>query len=442
MITTLLFLFLSTEPTAKSPGASTPEVTPQEQITLLKLQVDELATKNAALEAQIRRIDGVGKLADAFFLALITIALMGSSVIPASYNLVQNAGSPLTRRSTLNCINGVTCADDGTNKVTTISTTAIGGNYSQSFTSQTTVILAHNLGTNNVLVSCYDTSTPPVQIIPNTTTIADTNDVTVTFSISQSGYCVVNGINASGGGGSTTSISAGVYASLPAAAVGNLYQTTNSIYSFIGVAGPAWQALFRGQAVTLPAPVSGFTFVNQSGATADDSKGSITVVATSTSGLNNAIMLVKSAPGTPYTATALMSAQAFTGSAFFDQIFGIVFRESGTGKLTTVQFESNHDRNSGIWEMGAIFWNSPTAPAAVVSTDFIVAPMNWIWVRAGDDGTNRFGEFSIDGITYVRFYQESRTNNMTADQVGFMGSAFQASGTGQFAFTLASWTLQ
>ena len=63
MTITLLLLLLFAEPVkAQAP----PEVTPQEQITLLKLQVDELATKNAALEAQIRRIDGVGKLADAW----------------------------------------------------------------------------------------------------------------------------------------------------------------------------------------------------------------------------------------------------------------------------------------------------------------------------------------------------------------------------------------
>lgn len=138
------------------------------------------------------------RIASATFLGLMAVGLMGSYIQQSSYNLVQNSGTPLTRRTTLNCINGVTCADSGS--LTTISTAAIAGNYSQSFVAQTTVILAHNLGTLNVIVTCYDTSTPPLQIIPNTTAITDTNDVTVTFSIIQSGYCVVNGLNSGGGG--------------------------------------------------------------------------------------------------------------------------------------------------------------------------------------------------------------------------------------------------
>ena len=140
------------------------------------------------------------RITSAVFIAIIAgLTLLGSYVQQSSYNLVENSGTPLTRRTTLNCINGTTCADSG--GVTTISSTAIAGNYSQSFTSQTSVVLTHNLNTLNVIVACYDTSTPPVQIIPNTTSITDVNDVTVTFSIAQSGYCTVNGLGGNVGGG-------------------------------------------------------------------------------------------------------------------------------------------------------------------------------------------------------------------------------------------------
>lgn len=64
-------------------------------------------------------------------------------------------------------------------------------NYSQSFTSQTSVTLTHNLGTRNVLVQCFDGSNN--LIVPSGITISDSNDVAVTFSVSQTGFCNVNG---------------------------------------------------------------------------------------------------------------------------------------------------------------------------------------------------------------------------------------------------------
>jgi len=141
------------------------------------------------------------RLASALFLALIGLALMGSSVIPASYNLVQNAGTPLTRRSTINCTGALTCSDSGGVTVFNAATTV---NYTQSFTTQTSVVLTHNLNTTNVLVQCFDGSS--VMIIPNTTTVTDANNVTVTFSIAQTGNCNVNGAGTPGGGGGSITL--------------------------------------------------------------------------------------------------------------------------------------------------------------------------------------------------------------------------------------------
>ncbi|MGC8807881.1 MAG: hypothetical protein ACP5QB_10135 [Thiomonas sp.] len=91
----------------------------------------------------------------------------------------------------LSCSNGV-C------QVTTSTTGSGSGtaNYSQSFTSQTSVSLTHNAGTTNVLVACYDANNR--EIIPQSVTVTDANTVTVTFGSAQSGRCVVN----SSGGGS------------------------------------------------------------------------------------------------------------------------------------------------------------------------------------------------------------------------------------------------
>jgi len=82
------------------------------------------------------------------------------------------------------------------------------GSYATSFAGQTTVTIpgaTHQLGTANFLVGCYDTSVVPnAVVIPSTVTVSPTSyDVVVTFSMAQSGRCVLSagGAGGSGGGG-------------------------------------------------------------------------------------------------------------------------------------------------------------------------------------------------------------------------------------------------
>lgn len=72
-------------------------------------------------------------------------------------------------------------------------------NYSQSFTLQTTVTLAHNAGTTNVIIACYDSSDS--LIIPQSVVVSNANQATVTFGSPTTGRCVVNSTGGSGGGG-------------------------------------------------------------------------------------------------------------------------------------------------------------------------------------------------------------------------------------------------
>jgi uncharacterized protein YdbL (DUF1318 family) len=77
------------------------------------------------------------------------------------------------------------------------------GNYSANFTALSTVTVpgsTHQLGTANLLVGCYDTSTSPnVRVQPNSVSVNPTSfDVVITFSTAQTGRCVI----AAGGSGS------------------------------------------------------------------------------------------------------------------------------------------------------------------------------------------------------------------------------------------------
>jgi trimeric autotransporter adhesin len=82
-------------------------------------------------------------------------------------------------------------------------------NYAASFSDRTALTVAgatHQLGSSNLIVGCYDNSSPANWIEPSTITVDPASfDVTVRFPVAQSGRCVINGFNGgsgSGGGGS------------------------------------------------------------------------------------------------------------------------------------------------------------------------------------------------------------------------------------------------
>jgi hypothetical protein len=91
---------------------------------------------------------------------------------------------------------------------------AEAGNSSYAFATQLTVTIpgtVHQFGTANLVVDCYDNSTPPQRVEPDKVQISPTTyNVTVDFSTAQTGYCVVNGAGtasvAGGSGGAVSSV--------------------------------------------------------------------------------------------------------------------------------------------------------------------------------------------------------------------------------------------
>ncbi len=93
---------------------------------------------------------------------------------------------------------------------------AIGivANYAKPFTNASMVMIAgtsHNLGTANLIVNCYDNSTPAVLLVPSSVTVdPSTYNVAVTFATAKTGQCVVNGSGGNGIAPSTGGDLAGV----------------------------------------------------------------------------------------------------------------------------------------------------------------------------------------------------------------------------------------
>lgn len=102
---------------------------------------------------------------------------------------------------------GVKVKSDGTNWVTQrgIGSASGGGggggggtqNYGVTFSAQTTVTVTgatHLLATKNLIVNCFDNAAPAAILLPQKVTVdGSTFDVVITFAVSATGYCVING---------------------------------------------------------------------------------------------------------------------------------------------------------------------------------------------------------------------------------------------------------
>lgn len=212
-----------------------------------------------------------------------------------------------------------------------------------------------------------------------------------------------------GGGGSNLF---GALSALPSPTVGARYTTSDSIYEFIGVTGPAWQALYKGKAVTLP-PSSGWTWDNQGGSTASAPLGALAIVmAPSASELR---MYYRAAPTPPYTITARFRAFSWSGVGATSPFgYGVGFRDSA-GKIIAFElitastargFELDKFTNSGSSATAYTALNNNLIDIGVSQ----IVGFPEIYMQIEDDGTNLTWRWSIDEITWFQYDQRSRTD--------------------------------
>ena len=144
-----------------------------------------------------------------------------------------------------------------------------------------------------------------------------------------------------------------------------------------------------------PPSAGDFTWVNQGGSTAADSKGMM-LFTTATSASDGLRLLVKAQPATPYTITTCMFAQSGTyiTSQSIPQ-YGICWRDSSSGKILTY--------GPGMANYyGAFAYAQWTNYTTVSAGQFMysVPFAGPIWIRFADDGSNRTVSVSFDGYKY------------------------------------------
>lgn len=234
-------------------------------------------------------------------------------------------------------------------------------------------------------------------------------------------------ISGGGGGGNVTSTT--TYASPPGSpSSGDLDLYSDSFYigRYSGSAWVPWGPIFPFTDPTLAGPT---TWVNQGSATVSTTNGGIVLTAELHSG-NNLNCRVKTAPSTPYVITAAFLPRFISLTANFG---GLLFRESSSGKLATFHLEAD----TNAMNLVANKYTNPTTFSAAYSSRGLYTMSCPAFLRIADNGTNRICSYSADFENWAVFFSVSRTDFLTADQVGFFCG--DSSNTYTPAVTLLSW---
>jgi len=164
---------------------------------------------------------------------------------------------------------------------------------------------------------------------------------------------------------------------------------------------------------------SDFTEVNFTDAAASsDTNANITITKDDHTA-NSISALVRSAPSTPYTITAAVSATLYADALLSGPKFGILFREAATGELVCLDLYPGKDDERAY---NANAYDSPTdaTPTNVGETRPNLLSMP-IWIRIEDDGVDLKFYASSDGVFYQFIVEVARGDHFTTtpDQIGF-----------------------
>jgi hypothetical protein len=178
----------------------------------------------------------------------------------------------------------------------------------------------------------------------------------------------------------------------------------------------------EGRAHVVPT-LSDFTWVNQGSASATQRSYGFAISATGNSSAHNWRILARAAPSTPYAIIARLRRFSFNASWHWH---ALGFRDSATGRLVS----------HGVYSAGVTpvlrreYWTNPTTQTAAS------ADVNWWpileWMRIRDDGTNIYGDISVNGDDWIQMFSLGRTAHLAnPDQVWVGWNMFAGTGSGQ-----------
>ncbi len=204
----------------------------------------------------------------------------------------------------------------------------------------------------------------------------------------------------------------GTFASRPAAGIaGRKYYATDTPFWYLDN-GSTWDKFYGSYPIVTP-DNTGYSWDNQSNVTLTTTKDMLTLGTTGTgaAGIN---ARHKTAPSAPYIITAAFLVNPFPDS---DMYAGIIWRDSGTGKITSLlaRYNSTATIRANHWK----WTDSSTFSAAYQNDDGLCWCGGLLFMRMEDDNTNRKVYWSADGVNFELYHTVGRTDFHTPNQVGF-----------------------
>lgn len=173
-----------------------------------------------------------------------------------------------------------------------------------------------------------------------------------------------------------------------------------------GTTNQYWGPVFQFTAPVL----TDYTAVNQGGATATQTGGTVAITAPTNSGASHR-MWTKSTPVGAYTVVmAFMAPMIITDN----YNYGFVWRQSSDGKLVTLTVAIG----GGTAKFEVTKWTNETTFSAAYASFTIIPGYSVIFLKAEDNTTNRISSVSVDGQNWIQIHSVSRTDFLTANQIG------------------------
>lgn len=323
---------------------------------------------------------------------------IASGVTQQAYNLIENAGSALTRRSTINCTGTITCSDDSADNRTEINGATGGGGYDTVEDEGVALTMRTTLNFTGAGVTCTDDA------------------------VSSRTNCDVPGGGGSGGA------SRGAFSSRPScSSSGATYYTTDApIISECD--GMSWADWVFGRAVTLPSSTS-FDWQSQGTATLNDVGVSQMSIPTNNGNPNWHGRFI-SLPVTPFTVDACFVTDSINSNFSGEGIYV----SDGT-KWQVFLFQNFA---SSTQMLVANYSNNTTFASTTIGANTYTAISGQWCQRWADDGANVTISTAPDPSgPWTQYGSFARTVYLTPTQIGWAGDLEQT--TKASSVTLWNW---
>lgn len=211
----------------------------------------------------------------------------------------------------------------------------------------------------------------------------------------------------------------GVYASLPAFGHPGRRYICTDVDLVLEDNGSAWVPVHIGSEGGVPTtpPSSSWTTTTLGSATiAADRDGRLNTCP-SAAGDNWRNEYRTLSPTSNYTFTVYLETALYSSNL---SKAALILRNSGSGNF--ISFGHSYDTGSfGGYGIQTIKYSNPTTGIAIYNSQSVAQLPFGLpkWLRVRDDGTNRFFEFSDNGLNWMLHYSVGRTDYITPDQIGW-----------------------